>query len=244
MSFKIHSNKDVFGIFSDTSNSGRFCEARNLTLECKDVTGDDGTTKSQITVGFDVLLKNKEDGAIHPSCVDRTSLHTFSSSCFNAITLSYCKQNTKKNRKTWNVCSYFLECKRQNLRGMLGNAINLTKEMEELLKDKAIGIDTGNGNPTPVTNTGVDRTRPKMFCIAPGRVLTRTYLCGKYFLHFCCLPYITVTFKCFNIVMFRRKKFDRLYSAIASVFSRSNSITQFYLFDSTWNGHDNNWIFL
>ena len=75
MSFKIHSNKDMFGNFSDTPNSGRFCEARNLTLECKDVTGDDGTTKSQITVGFDVLLKNKEDGAIHPSCVDRKSLN-------------------------------------------------------------------------------------------------------------------------------------------------------------------------
>ena len=95
-----------------------------------------------------------------------------------------------------NVNSYFSECKRQNLRGMLGNAINLTKEMEELLKDKAIGIDTGNGNPTPVTNTGVDRTRPKMFCITPGRVLTKTYLCGQYFPDICS---ITIA-KCFSVL--------------------------------------------
>ena len=162
VTFKICSDKNLqywlFVDFSDTSNSGRFCEARNLTLECRDLTQDDGTTKSEITVGFDVLLKNKDDGAIHTSCVDRKFLHALNSiHRIRNIKLPSAAVNRKKPLWTFNL--WFPECKRQNLRGMLGNAINLTKEMEELLQDKAIGIDTGNGNPTPVTNTGVDRNQ-------------------------------------------------------------------------------------
>ena len=57
--------------YSDTSASGKFCEATNLSVSCKDMTGDSGEIKSEITVGFDVLLKNKEEGALHPSCEGR-----------------------------------------------------------------------------------------------------------------------------------------------------------------------------
>ncbi len=220
-------------LHSDSSNSGRFCAVRDLTLTCDDVGDADADVKSRLTVAFSVLLRNKEEGAVHPSCGEGQ----FRTASFSVrVTVASRRPASKKSQgqipdtsrgcvsegrsttrmqpfvgvaRCWShllhdfwatkkdvtkvIRSRTTEdaltevpsprisvCKRSSLRQMLGNAWNLTKGLETLIKDKAVGVDAGSGNLVPVQAADFRWDRPQLLCEEPGRVFTRNRLCGEY----------------------------------------------------------------